>query len=152
MNIITRPAVLEDLETLLAFEQGVIEFERQLDSTLKSHKTHYYNIPELITATHIQLIVAEYKGEIIGCGYVRIETSKPYLQHQQHGYLGFMFVKPNFRGKGVNKIIIDVLKAWAISKEIKELRLDVYYGNLGAIKAYKKAGFNNHMIEMRMGL
>lgn len=152
MNITTRPATLQDIETLLAFEQGVIEFERDFDSTLQTENTHYYNIPELITAPHIQFIVAECQGQIIGCGYARIEVSKPYLQHQKHAYLGFMFVKSDFRGKGVNKIVIEALKNWAVSKQIKELRLDVYFDNPGAIKAYQKVGFKNHMIEMRMGL
>ena len=151
MNVKTRPATLKDLEVLLGFEQGVIKFERQFDKTLKPHKTHYYNIPQLITAKHIQFIVAEYQGKIISCGYARITTSKPYLKHEQHAYLGFMFVTPNFRGKGVNKLIIEALKKWIISQNIFELRLEVYYNNIGAIKAYEKAGFKKHMIEMRLG-
>jgi hypothetical protein len=32
------------------------------------------------------------------------------------------------------------------------MRLDVYYGNTDAIKAYEKAGFVKHMVEMRVGL
>lgn len=149
-NIIIRKAQLNDLDTLLIFEQGVIAAERPFDSTLKAGHINYYDILKMITAEDIELVVAESGTQIIGSGYARIENAKPYLQHAQHAYLGFMFVKKNYRGKGVNKKIIDVLAQWALSKNITELRLDVYQNNDAAINAYKKAGFTKHMVEMRM--
>ena len=96
--------------------------------------------------------VAELNGEIVGSGYARIEEAKHYLQHEQHSYLGFMYVEPQHRGKGINKIIIDALTKWSLSQNITELRLEVYYNNISAITAYEKVGFAKHMIEMRKGL
>jgi len=52
----------------------------------------------------------------------------------------------------VNQKIIEALMQWSASQNVYELRLDVYYDNLTAIRAYEKAGFKKHMIEMRMGL
>ena len=151
-DITIRKATLQDLDTLFRFEQGVIEAERPFDNTLKSGHIHYYNLEEMIAAPHIELLVAEQDGELIGSGYARIENAKHYLQHSHHAYLGFMYTDPAHRGKGVNKKIIDTLKDWAAAQSITELRLDVYYYNIPAIKAYEKAGFSRHMIEMRMGL
>jgi ribosomal protein S18 acetylase RimI-like enzyme len=144
-----RPATHHDLEILLAFEQGVIEAERPFDVTLKREATRYYDIEEMIDAQHIELVVAVYNGELVGCGYARIENAKPYLQHVQHGYLGFMYVKPEHRGKGINKKVIERLKTWCGAEGVRELRLEVYYLNEPAIKAYEKIGFERHMIEMR---
>jgi ribosomal protein S18 acetylase RimI-like enzyme len=151
-QITIRKASLQDLDTLFRFEQGVITAERPFDTTLKTGNIHYYELEEMITATHIEIVVAELAGELIGSGYARIEKAKHYLQHEHHAYLGFMYVDPDHRGKGVNKKIIDALKNWAISQNITEFRLDVYANNASAIKAYEKAGFNSHMVEMRMGL
>jgi GNAT superfamily N-acetyltransferase len=151
-NITTRKATLADMDTLQQFEQGVIAAERPFDPTLKEGHINYYDLNELITAPHIQLVVAELDGELIGSGYARIENSKIYLRHQQHAYLGFMYVLPQHRGKGVNKIVINALKEWARSRRITELRLEVYYKNAPAIKAYEKVGFISHMIQMRQGL
>jgi RimJ/RimL family protein N-acetyltransferase len=151
-DIIIRSATLEDIPVLLQFEQGVIAAERPFDDTLKEDPLTYYDINELITAPHIELVVAVYKNELIGSGYARIETSKHYLKHQHNAYLGFMFVKPEHRGKGVNKKIIDALANWASGKNINELRLDVYNYNEPAIKAYEKAGFLKYMVNMRKGL
>lgn len=144
-----RKADHRDLSTLLEFEQGVIEAERPFDVTLKREATRYYDIEEMIRASHIKLLVAELNGELVGCGYVRIENAKPYLQHIQHGYLGFMYVKPEHRGKGINGKIMDALKDWSARQGVTELRLEVYYLNESAIKAYEKLGFSKHMFEMR---
>lgn len=151
-EIIIRSASINDLTTLLRFEQGIINAERPFDPTLKRGDNRYYDLEAMIKAPPIELVVAESGTEIIGCGYARIEESKPYLQHRQHAYLGFMYVDPNHRGKGVNKMIIDVLIAWSLSQNISEIRLEVYEANAGAIRAYEKAGFSRLMVEMRMGL
>lgn len=149
IEIVVRKANEGDMETLLGFEQGVINAERPFDPTLKRENTRYYDLREMITASHIQLLIAESDGKLIGSGYARIETAKPYLQHSQHAYLGFMYVEPNYRGKGVNKAIMDALETWAAEQGVTELRLEVYYGNTAAISAYEKTGFARHMIEMR---
>jgi ribosomal protein S18 acetylase RimI-like enzyme len=151
-NLIIRSATINDLTTLLLFEQGVINAERPFDNTLKTGHIHYYDLEKMIAATDVELVVAELEGKLIGSGYARIETAKPYLKHPQHAYLGFMYVVPEYRGKGVNKRIVEALAAWCISEKITELRLDVYNDNQAAILAYEKAGFKKHMIEMRLGL
>ena len=150
-KIIIRKAGLHDLETLLQFEQGVINTERPFDPTLQPTDTRYYDIPAMIATPSIELLVAESVNGLIGCGYVRIEEAKPYLQHNQHAYFGFMYVDPGHRGKGINKMIIEALKQWSHSRGITELRLDVYVDNTAAIRAYEKAGFRKHMIAMRSG-
>src|SRR6185312_9238611 len=148
--MLIRKATLNDVDTLLLFEQGVIKTERPFDFTLQPGPIRYYDIEEMIRATHIELIVAELNGKIIGSGYARLEDAKPYLQHSKHAYLGFMYVDPDYRGKGINQKIIEALKTWSISQNVTEMRLDVYFNNVNAIKAYEKAGFAKHMIEMRM--
>lgn len=149
-SLLIRKATPLDINVLLEFEQGVIEAERPFDITLRRTETRYYDIEEMINANHIELLVAELDSEPVGCGYVRIENAKPYLQHVQHGYLGFMYVKPAHRGKGINAKIMGALKSWSAGQGVTELRLEVYYLNESAIKAYEKIGFKRHMIEMRM--
>jgi ribosomal protein S18 acetylase RimI-like enzyme len=153
MNEITiRTATVHDLEILLQFEQGVIAAERPFDSTLKKGAIHYYDIEGMIDNSSVKLVVAEVQSQVVGSGYCRLENAKPYLKHTRHGYLGFMYVVPEYRGRGINKLIIGKLANWARSENITELRLDVYHGNTTAILAYEKAGFSKHMIEMRLAI
>ena len=71
-----RTANLNDLETLLQFEQGVIAFERPLDSFLSDGDLYYYNIPQLITSKKSHLIVGVLNDELVASGYIRLEDSK----------------------------------------------------------------------------
>jgi ribosomal protein S18 acetylase RimI-like enzyme len=153
MNEISiRTANLNDLGTLLLFEQGVIRAERPFDPTLKNGTIHYYDIERMISDPSVELVVATLDAEVIASGYCRIESAKPYLLHTRHGYLGFMYVLPKYRGRGINGLIIRELADRARCQNITELRLDVYYGNTAAILAYEKAGFSKHMIEMRLAI
>lgn len=149
-DILIRKAVPDDLSTLLAFEQGIIKFERPYDPTLDVDPISYYDLSILIDSENAEVLVAEYNGKVIASGYAKIKQALPYLNHQGYSYLGFMYTQPEFRGKGANRKIIDELKQWSYSKGLSEIRLTVYDDNEGAIQAYEKAGFKKHLIEMRL--
>lgn len=151
-EIIIRTALSEDLATLLTFEKDLIITERPMDPTIQEGSIHYYDIGAMIDDPDIEVVVAEQDGALIGSGYARIEKARHYLKHPVHAYLGFMYVVPTHRGKGVNQKIIAALAQWARSRQITELRLDVYYTNESAIHAYEKAGFTRHLVEMRREL
>ena len=152
-EIVVRPAAPSDLGVLLKFEQGLIQTERPFDSAIRTgDNVHYYDLESLIASADAEVVVAEIDGEIIGSGYARIESSEAYLRHRQHSYLGFMYVVLERRGIGVNKKIVQTLEKWSASKGVSELRLEVYCGNAAAIRAYEKAGYTGHVLEMRKGL
>jgi GNAT superfamily N-acetyltransferase len=151
-QVTVRTATLDDLDTLMAFEKGIMITERPFDPTIQEGDVHYYDIAHMITAAHVEVAVAELGGEVIGSGYVRIEDAKVFLKHKKHGFLGFMYVKPEHRGKGINQKVIKALQQWAISRGVNEFRLEVYDENSPAIKAYEKLGFTKLLIEMRMEL
>ena len=151
-DIKIRKATVDDINQLLVFEQALIKYERPFDPTIKPEPVHYYDLNFMLAASHIHLVVAELANEIIGSGYARIDESRHFIKHTHFAYLGFMYVTPEHRGKGVNKLIMDSLKEWAASQGLAELGLEVYYYNQSAIKAYEKFGFKKHMIEMRYNL
>ncbi|MEJ5050530.1 GNAT family N-acetyltransferase [Chryseobacterium culicis] len=149
--MITREATEKDLEILLEFEQGVITAERPFNSTLIEGEIHYYDLKFLIQSPDATVIVAEENNEVIASGYALIKKSEKYYnQFEKYSYLGFMYVKPEHRGKGINKVITDELISWSKSRGISEVRLDVYAQNESAIKAYEKAGFEPHLLTMRL--
>jgi ribosomal protein S18 acetylase RimI-like enzyme len=148
-NITTRRATNEDLTQLNEFLQFLVEAERPFDPTLKEGKIIYYDIQELIAHEKSELLVIEANQEVIGCGYAQIRSAKPYQNHELFGYLGFMFVKPEFRGRGLNNLLLNDLKKWVLSQGITEVRLEVYSDNEPAVKAYEKAGFEKIVTTMR---
>ncbi|MBJ7537394.1 GNAT family N-acetyltransferase [Marinomonas transparens] len=147
-----RKAHLNDLPKLLELEQAVIEAERPFNALTKAVGAVYYDLEALISDEDTQLLVIEVEGDIIASGYIQIRASKSYLQHNHHGYLGFMYVAPQYRGQGLNKKMLDRLIAWGRSQGMNDFYLDVYTENKAALKAYEKAGFTSGVIEMKLNL
>lgn len=152
MKPIVRLATKNDLVTLNTFMDGLVEAERPMDVTIKDGKVIYYDLEGFILSEDAVLYVAELNGELVASGYAKIKKDRIYLKHEAHSYLGFMYVPEKHRGNGYNKLIIDALLAWSKTRNINEIRLDVYETNPSAIKAYEKTGFKKHLIQMRLDL
>ena len=150
MEPIIRKATLDDVPVLLEFEQGLIAAERPMDPTIKEGHIHYYDVRDFIREEDAELLVAELDGTIVASGYARIKGDRQYLKHDRIGYLGFMFVPEQYRGNGYNGMILEALIGWCRSRGLMEIRLDVYQVNESAIRAYEKAGFVKHLINMRL--
>ena len=148
-TIQTRTATVDDLPVLLAFEQGIVEAERPFNPSLKPGHINYYDIKALILSDTAEVIVATFEDQIIASGYVKKMVASDYFQYDEYAYLGFMYVDPDHRGKGVNRIIIEALERWAKDQGISEICLEVYVENKGAIRAYEKVGFQSLTSWMR---
>ena len=149
-DIIIRAAVPADLPVLKGFEQGIIATERPLNDCLKSDEICYYDIGALIDGDNSTVLIAEDAGVIVGSGYARIKQSKAHLTHDFHAYLGFMYVAPTHRGRGINQLVIEALICWGKAQGMQEFYLEAYAENSSAITAYKKLGFKASLVEMKL--
>ncbi len=149
-SITVRNATLDDLPKLLEFQQGVVDWERPYDPTIAPDPISYYNLRDLIKDGEKAVLVAVLNNNLIGCGLGMEKEGRHYLNHSTYAYLGLMYTDPKFRGKGINAMLIDRLKGWALNKGLTEIRLTVYSDNVSAIKAYEKVGFKKHIVEMRL--
>lgn len=149
---LTRPATLNDLPVLAEFLQMLVNAERPFDVTLQEGDLIYYDLRELIEKDNSALMVLETAGKLVGCGYAQIRPAKTFLTYKEYAHLGFMFVLPEHRGKGLNQQLIEALMTWVRSKDIKEVRLEVYTENNAAIRSYEKIGFQKILTEMRYEL
>lgn len=151
-NTTIRRATNSDLPQLAKFLQILVDAERPFDPTLKEGEIFYYDIQDLLLDQKTEVLVVAYNNEVVGCGYAQIREAKEYEQHEVFGYLGFMFVDEKFRGKGINKLLLSDLKNWLLTKDIKEVRLEVYHDNEAAVRAYEKAGFKKLLTTMRCNI
>ncbi len=147
-----RPAIAADLPILREYEQGVIAAERPYSLNLKPDPVRYYDLEAMLESEQCQLLVIESDGDLVGCGYGRLDKSAIFFSHPLNVYLGFMFVKPENRGQGLSGKIMKALIEWGKSKGAGEARLDVYSENASAVRAYEKAGFLNLLTHMRMSI
>ena len=150
MIVEIRKALETDIELLLSFEKGIIEVERPFDNTLKEGEIHYYDLIELIRSGRAEVLVAVVNNELVGSGYAKIVQAESYQKFTEYAYLGFMYVRPEYRGQGINQTILNGLIDWARSQNLAEVRLEVYDQNTIAKNAYLKAGFKPNLLEMRL--
>jgi ribosomal protein S18 acetylase RimI-like enzyme len=151
-RITTRRAEAGDLEILREFESGLIAAERPFSPLLKKDPVRYYDLEGMLSDASIDFVIAEWDGVPVGCGYARIEKAKHFYRIEHHAYLGMMYVLPEFRGKGINARVINTLKERVRDRNVGQLFLEVFSQNQSAIRAYSKAGFSAHILQMRMDL
>ena len=151
-NVIIRRASREDLRALQKLEQQIISAERPFNDSIRPDNAVYYDLDNLLTDDVSVLMVADLAGQIIATGYAQIRESKSSLKHNKHAYLGFMFVAAEFRGLGINKLIIETLIDWSKKQGVVDIYLDVYDANHAAIRAYQKVGFAKSKIEMKLNI
>ena len=123
-----------------------------MDETIKEDATSYYDLKELIQSPDADIFVVEVDQQLVASGYAKIMEDHPYLKHDKQGYLGFMFVLEDFRGRGYSQQILEALTSWCKNRGVFEIRLDVYSMNQAALRGYEKAGFMSHLIKMRMNI
>lgn len=147
-----RLAQADDLPILLEFEQDLIEEERPYNDSIKTTNANYYDLGDLLTNPTTSLQLVEEDGRVVGCGYAQLRPSAAAFVHDQHAYLGFMYVEPDVRGQGINKMIIESLISWSRDRGVYDFYLQVYVGNRAAIRAYEKVGFTPELVEMKLNL
>ena len=81
-----------------------------------------------------RFLIARLQGEVIGCGVLR--RLEPWL-----GEVKRMFVRPDFRGRGVGRRILAALEATAQDDGVRTLRLETGVRQPEAIRLYESAGF-----------
>ena len=149
MSIKIRKATPKDLPVLLDFEQRLIAVERPMDISLEQNKKiNYYDIGSFIESDSAELFVATIENEIIASGYGQIKRNQPEFSYREFGYVGFIYVKDEYRGQGISKLIFNAIFNWFRTKNIVEVKLTVYEENPSAIKAYEKLGFKKNLIKM----
>ena len=148
-STLLREATRTDLPVLLQFEQDLIAYERPFAPNLKKGKISYYDLAAYIEDPTIRVIVAEVEGQVVGSGYALIRENKAYKAPQHYVYLGFMYVIPEYRGQGINGLIMKDLIHWGKAQGHTEVQLEVYAENESAIKAYAKAGLVPEILTLR---
>ncbi len=89
-----------------------------------------------------QLLLFEINTQIIG--YMLLSNSYSFEFGGKIGYIDEFYLKPDFRGLGAGRQILDLLKTQLEETGFKSLRLEVENYNKQAIRLYEKSGFSIH--------
>ena len=110
----------------------------ELDAHLMAHpyppqSRHAYSVEKLLRE-RVVFFVTRYEGQLAGCGGIKIFGA-------DYGEVKRMFVRPEFRGKGLGKAMLHHLADYARDQGAAVLRLETGIYEVEAIGLYERFGF-----------
>lgn len=113
-----------------------IQLIDELEATLAPHypdeSRHGYSVEKLMQQG-VVFFVARYEDTPAGCGGVQI--------YADYAELKRMYVRPEYRGTGLSKLILKQLADYSLGQGISTLRLETGIHQLAAIGLYEGFGF-----------
>jgi ribosomal protein S18 acetylase RimI-like enzyme len=85
-------------------------------------------------------------------GYFWIGEGSNMLTGLKHGYIYGIFVKEEFRGKGIGKILLEKAESYCLEKGYSRIRLMVSVSNETATSLYARMGFKAEQVHMGKAL
>ena len=143
-----RKAVAEDVPLILSFIRELAEYERSPDSV--SATENDLRRDGFAATPRFRVIIAEWDGKPVGMAFYFHHYStwkgRPGL------YLEDLFVRPEFRSRGVGKGLMVHLARIAIAENCYGMRWEVLDWNEPAIKVYQRLGgrFREHWRVMQL--
>jgi len=112
----------------------ILELESHLAGHYSAESRHGYSVEKLI-AQDVAFFLMRDGDTPAGCGGIQ-------LFGVEYGELKRMYVRPEFRGRGFGKLLLDHLADYARSNGIDLLRLETGIHQTEAIAMYERAGFH----------
>jgi len=111
----------------------ISELEAHLDPLYPRTSRHGYSVEKLMQQA-VAFFVTRHDGILAGCGGIEFFGN-------EYGEIKRMYVRPQFRGLGLARLMLDHLTAYAQEHEIRLLRLETGIHQKEAIALYEGMGF-----------
>jgi putative acetyltransferase len=111
----------------------IAELDAHLEPLYPSTSRHGFSVQKLI-ADSVAFFVIRDDGAAAGCGGIKVFDT-------EYGEIKRMYVRPQFRGLGFGKLLLDHLTAYAKGHGIGILRLETGIHQHAAIRLYEQVGF-----------
>jgi putative acetyltransferase len=111
----------------------IVELEAYLEPLYPRESRHGYSVEKLI-AEGVAFFLIRNDGAAVGCGGIQ-------LMGAEYGEIKRMYVRPQFRGLGFAKLMLNHLADFARSHGVGTLRLETGIHQHAAIALYEQMGF-----------
>lgn len=135
-----RRASIGDLEKLVAFTLAeAADSEAAAKDPVQVTKGVLAGLEHEETARY--WVLEDEEGAVIGSTSVVREWSD--WSAGYYWWIQSMYLKPQYRGRGLMKLLLDEVQSTARAEDAVEVRLYVHKDNAPAIRAYRKYGFQD---------
>lgn len=111
----------------------IAELEAHLDPLYPRESRHGYSVEKLLRQGVLFFVIRDNETPI-GCGGVQFFGT-------EYGEIKRMYIRPQFRGLGFARLMLDHLEKYSSSNGINLLRLETGIHQHEAIGLYERAGF-----------
>jgi putative acetyltransferase len=111
----------------------ITELEAHLEPLYPRESRHGYSVEKLL-AQGVAFFVLRHNDTPAGCGGIQLFGTA-------YGELKRMYVRPEFRGLGFGKLLLDHLADYARAHGVGLLRLETGIHQAAAIRLYERMGF-----------
>jgi shikimate dehydrogenase len=147
MEAVIREATAGDYEVLC----GLFD---EVDTLHRDHLPHIFRRPAgptrerayyagLIADENVGLFLAEVNRRAVGFvhGVIREAPAIPILIPRRYAVVDSIGVKADYRGRGIGRMLMHHIHAWAIAAGAGVIELNVHAFNTAAISFYRKLGY-----------
>lgn len=128
------PAIITQEHPAAAEATALIgELDAHLEPLYPRASRHGFSVQKLIDDAVAFFVIRE-EGLPAGCAGIKLFDA-------EYGEIKRMYVRPQFRSRGLAKMLLDHLAAYALSYRVQMLRLETGVHQLAAIQLYEQAGF-----------
>jgi len=131
-----RPANVNDVELILQFIHELAEYEREPQAVTASEADLLRD--GFGPAPKFRVVIAEWEGR--PAGFALFFRNYSTWQGRPGLYLEDVFVRPEFRGKGIGKSLLVYLAQLAVSENCGRFQWQVLDWNTPAIEFYQSLG------------
>src|SRR6267378_3605644 len=143
-----RKAVPQDIPLILSFIREIAEYEREANAV---HATEDdLRRDGFASNPKFRVIISEWNSEPVGMAFFFHHYST--WQGRAGIYLEDLYVRPEFRGRGIGRALIVQLARIALEENCYGIRWEVLDWNAQAIQAYQRQGakFREHWRVMQI--
>jgi putative acetyltransferase len=111
----------------------IAELDAHLEPLYARENRLGFSVDKLI-ADGVAFFVIRDDGQPAGCGGIKLFGT-------DYGEIKRMYVRPEFRGHGLGRLMLDHLAGYANERGVQVLRLETGIHQRAAIRLYEQAGF-----------
>ncbi len=149
-----RKATKNDIESIVMLNKELADMHHNIDRIYKEGQavaTSFKKYLEsIIDKENVLVIVAELDDKVVGYMIGVIEQQRPFLNLKKAGRISDAYVDENYRNRGIGKAMFEELKSWFKKNGINFLTLSVDVRNKDGYAFWKKMGFEEWMVRMKM--
>lgn len=158
VEVTIRQVTVDDADAVADLWQQLVEYHQALDPDLpgaahSGAKRYARRLIQRLDDPYTRAFVAEFDGQIVGfvLGMV-VDLMADIFDEVPGGFLADIYVRPDFRHKGVGRMLVKALSDWFRQKQVRYFDWNVAVKNEEGRAFWREMGGRDVMIRMRADL